>query len=314
MAGTIYSFTVTNATTAVGTYNVTGGTAECTRAMATGGSNEVTIGSQTFYKFNTSTEWNFTLVGNTLAVGDVITFTCACHATSNKSGKGLIANGVTKTNDFPANTTNTLVYTVAAGDAFDGKTVINVKRADSDIKFGTIEITRGAAVAVTGVTLNKNTTSIEAGHTEQLTATVTPLEATTQTVSWSSSNTAVASVDNNGLVTANSEGTDTITVTTTDGSFTASCIVTVTPSTTPTVDVTGVNLSKYATSLEVGEQETLTATVLPAGATNKAVTWSSSDNTIATVSNGVVTAVAPGTASITVTTEMATIQLLVRWQ
>ena len=148
MAGTIFSFTLTSSTTGQGTYTANGGSATCVKAMATGGSNELTIGSQTFYKFNSSSEWNFTLTGNTLAAGDVITFTCASQSGSAKKGKGLIVNGVTLTNDFPANGTNTLVVTVATGDAFIGKTVINVKRADSDIKFGSIEVTRNGSTPV----------------------------------------------------------------------------------------------------------------------------------------------------------------------
>ena len=68
-----------------------------------------------------------------------------------------------------------------------------------------------------------------------------------------------------------------------------------------TVDVTGVSLNKTTTTLTVGDTETLTATVSPDGATDKSVTWSSSDTTVATVENGVVTAVGSGTANITVT-------------
>lgn len=91
----------------------------------------------------------------------------------------------------------------------------------------TIVVTSSApAVHVTGVSLNKNSTSIVEGSTEQLTATVTPSNATDKSVTWSSSNTSVATVSN-GLVTAVSAGTATITVTTTDGGYTATCLVTV---------------------------------------------------------------------------------------
>lgn len=68
-----------------------------------------------------------------------------------------------------------------------------------------------------------------------------------------------------------------------------------------TVDVTGVSLNKTTTTLTVGDTETLTATVNPDDATNKTVTWSSSDTAVATVENGVVTAVGSGTANITAT-------------
>ena len=82
-------------------------------------------------------------------------------------------------------------------------------------------------VDVTGVSLNKTTTTLTVGDTETLTATVSPDDATDKSVTWSSDNTSVATVDTNGLVTAVGSGTANITVTTTDGSKTASCAVTV---------------------------------------------------------------------------------------
>lgn len=66
--------------------------------------------------------------------------------------------------------------------------------------------------------------------------------------------------------------------------------------------MTGVSLNKNSVSLDVGDTETLTATITPSNATDKAVTWSSDDSTVASVSNGVVTAEAAGSATITVTT------------
>ena len=84
------------------------------------------------------------------------------------------------------------------------------------------------STAVTGVTLNKTTLSLEAGKTETLTATVAPEGATNKEVTWVSSDETVASVDTTGKVTAIKAGTTTITVTTTDGEKTATCNVTVT--------------------------------------------------------------------------------------
>ncbi|GHV74758.1 hypothetical protein AGMMS49940_20600 [Spirochaetia bacterium] len=153
------------------------------------------------------------------------------------------------------------------------------------------------SVSVTGVTLNKATTSIAVGANETLTATVAPANATNQAVTWSSSDTSKATVVG-GVVTAVATGTATITITTTDGSHTAACVVTVTSA----VPVTGVTLNKATASIAVGANETLTATVAPANATNQAVTWSSDATAIATVADGVVTAVVAGTATITVTT------------
>jgi len=92
-----------------------------------------------------------------------------------------------------------------------------------------VVISTGQVVNVTGVSLNKNSDSIQAGTTTQLIATVAPSNATNQNVTWSSSNTSIATVNSSGLVTGVSAGSATITVTTVDGSKTATCAITVTP-------------------------------------------------------------------------------------
>ncbi len=84
-----------------------------------------------------------------------------------------------------------------------------------------------STVSVTGVTVNPTTSSVNVGATQQLTATVAPSNATNQTVTWSSSNTAIATVSTSGLVTGVASGTATITVTTSDGGFNATCAVAV---------------------------------------------------------------------------------------
>ena len=156
----------------------------------------------------------------------------------------------------------------------------------------------GSSVAVTGVSVSPTAASIGVGGTQQLTPTITPSNATDKAVTYSSSATGVATVSSTGLITAVAAGSATITVTTHDGSYTATCAVTV----TAPVSVTGVTLNKNSTSIEVGGTETLTATVAPNDATNKSVTWSTSAPGVATVSDGVVTAVSKGSATITVTT------------
>ncbi len=150
--------------------------------------------------------------------------------------------------------------------------------------------------SVSGVSLNKTSTSIAPGETEQLTATIAPSYATNKNVNWSTSNGSVATVSSSGLVTGVAVGTATITVTTVDGGKTATCTVTV-----ATVAVTSVTLNKSSLSLALSATETLTATVTPANATNKNINWSSSDTSVATVSNGTVTGVSAGTATITAT-------------
>lgn len=153
-------------------------------------------------------------------------------------------------------------------------------------------------VAVTGVTLSQTEASLAVGETVTLTATVTPDYASDK-VAWSSSDEAVATVKD-GVVTAKGEGTATITVSSTDGTQSAACTVTVD---TP---VTGVTLSQTSATLQFGETLALTATVAPANATNKRVTWSSSNQDVATVDeDGVVTAKAAGTATITATTAVS---------
>ena len=149
----------------------------------------------------------------------------------------------------------------------------------------------------TGVSLNKTSTSLNAGESETLYATVTPANAYNRTVSWSSSNSVVATVTSGGVVKGVSAGTATITVKTADGGYTAQCLVTVKQ------PVTGVSLNKNSTTMVVGSTESLSATVDPANATNKGISWSSSDVSIAAVDqNGTVTAVKAGSARITVIT------------
>ena len=156
-------------------------------------------------------------------------------------------------------------------------------------------------VAVTGVTLDKTSISLLVGDSETLTATVTPADAENQKLTWSSDKPAVATVDDNGKVTAVKAGEATITVTTQDGGKTATCRVTVSDQ---EIKVTGVKLNKNETTILVGGSETLTASVLPDDATNRNVNWISSDATVATVDdNGKVTAVKVGTATVTVTTQ-----------
>ena len=160
----------------------------------------------------------------------------------------------------------------------------------------------GTIVPVTGVSLDKTSLTLTTGKSGTLTATVAPANASNKAVSWASDNTSVATVDQNGKVTAVSAGTATITVTTVDGSKTATCTVTVEDEIV-TVPVTGVSLDKTSLTLTTGKSGTLTATVAPANASNKAVSWASSNTSVATVDqNGKVTAVSAGTATITVTT------------
>ena len=179
-------------------------------------------------------------------------------------------------------------------------TVKATNTGGSDSEQLSITIDAQTNVPVTGVTLSQTELSLTEGNTAQLTATVKPDDATNKNVTWSSDDTSVATVDATGQVTAVSAGTATITVTTVDGGYKDTCQVTETAALVP---VSGVTLNKDSLALGVGDTETLTATVAPANATNQNVTWASSDPSVATVdAAGKVTAVAPGTATITATT------------
>ena len=156
------------------------------------------------------------------------------------------------------------------------------------------------AKPVTGVTLNQSVLTIHIPNAYRLTHTITPADADIQTVTWESSEQTVATVNNQGLVTAVAPGKAKITVKTDDGGFTAICEVTV----TDPFAVTGVALDKTDLTLPQGKTQKLTATITPPEAKNKNVTWRSSNKTIAKVDDqGLVTAIAPGTAKITVETD-----------
>jgi len=196
----------------------------------------------------------------------------------------------------------------------EGTAYIQVKTNDGDFTaVSTITVT-GSAIAVTGVTVSPSSQSLTVNGEQQLTATVSPNNATDKTVTWKSysdssctiESSAVASVSSTGLVTANSEGTAYIQVKTNDGGFTATCEVTVNP-----ISVTGVTVSPTEVELAIGATQQLTPTVSPADATDQTVTWKSYSDSSCTIessavasvsSTGLVTAVSKGTAYIQVKT------------
>ena len=144
----------------------------------------------------------------------------------------------------------------------------------------------------TGITLDQTSLTINSGTTAQLTATITPAEAFA-TITWTSSDESVATVDANGLVTAVAGGTCTITAKTSGNNKTATCSVTVKQMATSIV------LSQTTAVLQLDELVRLTATVLPENAANKNVTWSSSNEDVAFLRNGCVVAYGYGIATIT---------------
>ena len=185
-----------------------------------------------------------------------------------------------------------------------GTAKIRVSTTDGSKLNAECEVTvTKAKVAVTGVSLDNTLLLISVGESRKLSATVKPSGATNKEVSWTSNNESVATVDSNGNVKGLKEGSATITVTTKDGSKTATCKVTVSKPVS-TIAVTGVSLNKTSLSLTVGESQSLSATVSPSNASDKSVSWKSSDTSVATVDgSGNVKAVKAGTATITVTTK-----------
>lgn len=162
-------------------------------------------------------------------------------------------------------------------------------------------ISTAGMVAVTGVTLSQTNTAVAINQNFQLTATIAPSNASNQAVNWSSSNSTVATVSSSGVITGVLAGNATITATTTDGSFAATCLVNVSAS---NIAVTSVAVLPTTLSVRVGNSSTLSATVSPNNATNTAVNWSSSNDAIVLVdATGKVTAVSAGNATITATTQ-----------
>ena len=153
-------------------------------------------------------------------------------------------------------------------------------------------------IAVTKVTLSETTATMTIGGELELTATIEPKNATDQRLTWSSSDTGVATVDSNGKVTAKAAGTATITATAASG-ITAACEITVSDD---VIEVTAVTLDKNEATIKVGKSLQLTATIEPSGATDQRLEWTSTDSDIAIVTDGRVTGVAPGEATITVKT------------
>ena len=139
------------------------------------------------------------------------------------------------------------------------------------------------------------------GSTTQLDAVITNERATNKNVTWSSSNTSKMKVDSNGVVTCMAvsyPATAVITATTEDGGFTASCEVTFVKQ---KVDSVSVDITEL--TLTQGASQSVQAVINPSDATIKDVVWSTSNQEVATVENGVVTGVSVGDAVITVTTK-----------
>ena len=195
-------------------------------------------------------------------------------------------------------TSNGAVATVNSEGLVTGKSVgtakITCSTADGRLS-AVCEVS--VVVPATGITISSDSEELWKGGVVKLVAVVTPTSATDRSVKWSSSNTKVATVTSDGLVTAIAGGTCVITAKNSAGQ-TDTCSIKVYE------DCTGVELGESIKSMYVGQSYTLVAKVIPTTATNKAVTWTSSDTSVATVSTaGVVKALKEGSAVITVKTK-----------
>lgn len=149
-------------------------------------------------------------------------------------------------------------------------------------------------IDVTSVTLDKTSLTLLVDSTYTLVATIAPDTASYQDITWSSSDEKVATVDKDGFVTAIAAGTATITAQSTNEEVSAVCEVTV----NAPIDVTSISFGEISLVMEVASTQTVVVNVLPTDATYTDIIWSSSDEEVATVEDGVVTAVAAGTAII----------------
>ena len=192
---------------------------------------------------------------------------------------------------------DTAVATVSSSGVVTAKTVgtvtITCTAKDGSGVKATCKVT--VKQPVTKITLNKTSAKLFISKNLTLKATVAPSSAANKNVTWSSSNSSVATVSSSGVVTAKKAGTATITCKAKDGSgVKATCKITVAK------PVTKITLNNTKADLVVGNQLTLKATVNPKDATNRKVTWTSSNTKIATVSSsGVVTAKGAGIVTIT---------------
>ncbi len=288
--GAVNAFTWKSSNTKVATVDAKGkvtakkaGTATITGTAADGSKVKVTS-KITVKQYVTSVK----LTDTSVTIGEKVTVK-ATVAPSNASNKSL----TWKTSDASIATVDGsgVVTGVKAGTV-----TITATAKDGSKKSGSCKVTVNP-ILVSSVSVDKTTADLKVGDSVKLTAAVAPANATNKNVTWSSDNAKVATVDNAGTVKAVAEGTAHIVVTATDGSGKAAiCTVKVTKK---IVDVTKVTLDQTAVEIKANETVTLTATVAPSDATDKTVTWTSSDTTVATVANGVVTPVAGGETTIT---------------
>jgi uncharacterized protein YjdB len=216
------------------------------------------------------------------------------------------------TSIFPSNATSQdVIWATTSADivSVDGNGFLTALSAGkARVSVATVEggytadsiITVKTIVPVTGVTLTSTSADVAINSTLRLTATIIPSNATSKDVSWSSSNSSVASVDTTGLVTGVAAGAATITVTTEDGNISANSYITVLSQSIP---VSSIDVTPSSLVLQENGQSSVSVIFTPSNATNKTISWSTSNSSVAMASNGVISAHAAGIATITATTQ-----------
>ena len=223
---------------------------------------------------------------------------------------GTPSNATNKTINWSSSNTAVASVTstgkvIAAGK---GTTVIKAEATDGSGKYASCVVTVNN-IQILNVYLDKSSFDLSEGDTATVKATLYPTNATTQTIKWTSSNTSVATVDSKGNITAGAtKGYAIITAAATDGSGKyAECVVL----SKPKVYVTGVTIN-YGTTLDLllNDSTYLKATILPTNATTQAVTWTTSDATVASIdASGLLKGLKLGEATITATADTKTVTI-----
>lgn len=215
---------------------------------------------------------------------------------------GASAYTVFWTSDNPAVATVDSLGTVSARSIGSCNVVVSVRSAEGEETLTCAVTVTQNTLAVSGISFNASIYTVGQGQTLDLNKEIrlTPAQAETPALTWTSSNPTIAAVTS-GLVVPISRGISTITVSTADGRYSATCVIQVSET---SVDPTGISFEETTYSIAVGQTKVISAIVTPENATGYSITWTSSDPAVATVDGGAVTGYSEGDAFITATLNM----------
>lgn len=250
--------------------------------------------------------------------GDGKTATCTITVTKKVPCKGVelnryeisLAAGKTYTLKPTFSPSNTSNKNVTWSSSNKSVATVSSKGVVTAVKTGYAEVTCKTAdggykavcivrvnVPVTGIRIINESQTCTIGETKTIICNIYPTNASNRTLVWKSSKTDVATVNSKGVVTGKKTGTTTITASTPDGKYTASCTVKV------CVEVTGVKIGKTNITMTKGDSVAMNAVVVPSNASNKKLSWKTNNSNVVSVDNGIITALRTGTAVVTVTTK-----------